>query len=129
MHVAFLWHQHQPYYKEGNRYLLPWTRLHATKDYFDMAAALAKFPRLRMTFNVVPSLLAQLVDYAEHGASDVVLELSRTPAAALTDDDMSTILRYFFLCNVERMVMPYERYRELWTMGGSFSRDDDARIR
>ena len=44
--VLFLWHQHQPLYKDGltNRYELPWVRLHATKDYYDMVALLDEFP-------------------------------------------------------------------------------------
>jgi alpha-amylase/alpha-mannosidase (GH57 family) len=124
LRVAFLWHQHQPYYKEGNSYLLPWARLHATKDYYDMAAALGSFEKLRQTINVVPSLLVQLVDYVENGASDVVLDLSRRAAAELDDEEKIEVLRTFFLCNVERMVLPYERYRELYRRIDGVSRDD-----
>ncbi|MBC8144158.1 MAG: glycoside hydrolase, partial [bacterium] len=126
LRVAFLWHQHQPYYKEGNTYLMPWTRLHATKDYYDMAAALEPFANLRQTFNVVPSLLVQLIDYAENGATDLVLELSRRPAAELTDVEKLGILRTFFLCNAQRMVLPYDRYRELHERAGS--RDDASAL-
>ena len=64
--LVFLWHHHQPDYRsprEG-RSLLPWVRLHATKDYLDMALRLERHPRLRATFNFVPSLLDQL----EHAA-------------------------------------------------------------
>jgi len=118
-----LWHQHQPYYKQGNRYLLPWARLHATKDYYDMAVALERFPGVRQTFNVVPSLLVQLIDYVEHGASDLVLDLSLRPAAELDDEEKVTILRYFFLCNVERMILPHPRYAELYQRGNR-PRDD-----
>ena len=35
--VAILWHQHQPYYRAGNEFLMPWAWLHATKDYREMA--------------------------------------------------------------------------------------------
>ena len=128
LRVAFLWHQHQPYYKEGNSYLLPWARLHATKDYYDMAAALEPFDRLKQTINVVPSLLIQLIDYVEHGATDVVLDLSRLPADQLTAAEKLTMLRYFFLCNVERMVLPYPRYRELYERGGHGNRNDEAAL-
>ena len=125
LRVAFIWHQHQPFYKEGNSYLLPWARLHATKDYYDMAAALAPFKELRQTTNVVPSLIIQLLDYVDNGATDVVLDLSRRDAGDLTDDEKTTILRYFFLCNAPRMILPYDRYRELYERAGSGRRDDD----
>ncbi|MBS1913770.1 MAG: glycoside hydrolase [Bacteroidetes bacterium] len=125
LRVAFIWHQHQPYYKDGNRYLLPWTRLHATKDYYDIAAALQAYPGLRQTINVAPSLLLQLIDYCEHNATDVALELSRRPAAELNDDEKVEILRSFFLCNVERMILPYERYAELYR-NGNRDRNDIA---
>ena len=34
LYLCFLWHMHQPYYKdpESGTYLLPWVRLHAIKD-------------------------------------------------------------------------------------------------
>ena len=30
IHVAFLWHQHQPHYRDliSGEYLMPWVRLH-----------------------------------------------------------------------------------------------------
>ncbi len=117
LRVAFLWHQHQPYYKYGHHHLLPWARLHATKDYYDIAAALEAFPSVRQTINVVPSLLVQLQDYAAGTASDTVLELSARPAAELTGQEKIRILRDFFLCNVDRMVLRYPRYAELYRMG------------
>src|ERR1700687_2387914 len=70
--VLFLWHQHQPLYKDAltNRYELPWVRLHATKDYYDMVALLDEFPTVKANFNLVPSLLIQLDDYAQGKAED-----------------------------------------------------------
>ena len=41
---------------------MPWTRLHALKDYADMAAFLERHPAVRATFNVVPTLLDQLTE-------------------------------------------------------------------
>jgi len=126
LQLAILWHQHQPYYKFGNRYLLPWTRLHATKDYYDIAAALEGFPKIRQTINVVPSLLMQLLDYGNNGATDRVLDLSRTPAAYLGTEEKIDILRNFFLCNEERMIRPYPRYRVLYQRGAVHRDDFDA---
>jgi len=48
---------HQPQYRdpENGRYVLPWTRLHALKDYWGMVEVLREFPNFHATFNVVPS--------------------------------------------------------------------------
>ena len=40
--VVLLWHMHQPQYRDptSGAYQLPWTYLHAIKDYTDMVAHL-----------------------------------------------------------------------------------------
>ena len=43
---------------------MPWARMHALKDYVDMVEILSAFPDLHQTFNLVPSLVEQLEDYA-----------------------------------------------------------------
>ena len=45
-----------------------------------MVALLREFPDVRMTFNLVPSLLVQLEAFAEDRARDRYLELSLKPA-------------------------------------------------
>jgi alpha-amylase/alpha-mannosidase (GH57 family) len=64
--LVVLWHMHQPQYRdpESGRYVLPWTRLHAIKDYWGMIKVLQEVPQFHATFNVVPSLGAQLEEYA-----------------------------------------------------------------
>ncbi len=113
--VLFLWHQHQPLYKDAltNRYELPWVRLHATKDYYDMVALLDEFPQVKANFNLVPSLLTQLDDYAEGKAQDKFLELTLKRSADLTVEDRQFILQNFFMAHWEHMVDPHLRYREL----------------
>ena len=83
MKLAFIWHMHQPFYKDlkSGEYLMPWVRLHGVKDYLDMLLILDEFPNLHQTFNLVPSLLEQIIDYTDHGATDRHLFLSRKPAA------------------------------------------------
>src|SRR5579871_1453621 len=70
LHVAFVWHMHQPYYKDDltSTYLLPWVRLHAAKDYVKMPSLLDGYPNIKATFNLVPSLLAQIEDYGREGS-------------------------------------------------------------
>ena len=113
--VAFLWHMHQPYYKNPRTgiYRLPWVRLHTVKDYYDMAARLARYPRLKATFNFVPCLVEQILDYAGGNTREVHLELSKKPAAELTRDEKVTLIRQFFLGNRRAIIEPYSRYRSL----------------
>src|ERR1035441_8092983 len=46
IHLCFLWHMHQPFYKDlaSGEYKLPWTRMHALKDYYGMVRILEEFP-------------------------------------------------------------------------------------
>jgi alpha-amylase/alpha-mannosidase (GH57 family) len=113
--VAFLWHMHQPYYKNPRTgvYRLPWVRLHAVKDYYDMAARFALYPGLKANFNFVPCLLEQILDYAGGNAREVHFELSKRPADALTKDEKVTIIRQFFLGSRKAIIEPYSRYRSL----------------
>src|SRR5208282_1750235 len=66
IHLVILWHMHQPQYRDpaSGRFLLPWTRLHALKDYYGMAKLVEEFPALHATFNIVPALGHQLEEYA-----------------------------------------------------------------
>lgn len=120
LHVAFLWHMHQPYYRdpfEGN-YTLPWVRLHALKGYYDMVSILEEFPDIHQTFNLVPSLLRQILDYTQGNAKDIFLEHSRKPAEDLSSEEKKFILSNFFTCSWETMIKPYPRYWELLNKRG-----------
>src|SRR5215471_20848161 len=96
--VSFLWHMHQPFYKDlaRNRYVMPWTYLHATKDYFGMPALLEEFPDVHQTFNLVPSLLVQIDEYARGVARDEQMELAFRPIDQLSDSDRQAILEQLF---------------------------------
>src|SRR6187455_2732684 len=112
--VALLWHMHQPYYEDlvTREHILPWVRLHALKDYYGMVALLDEFPRVRMTFNLVPSLLVQLEAFAEGRAHDRYLDLGMKPADALTRDEVTFVLRNFFHAHRARMIDAHPRYKE-----------------
>jgi alpha-amylase/alpha-mannosidase (GH57 family) len=130
LYVVFLWHMHQPYYRdpETRLYRLPWVRLHGTKDYLDMVEILKDFPAVKQNFNLVPSLLEQIVDYADHGARDVHLDMTRRPAASLTEKERIFILENFFLAHWENMIRPFPRYYELLiTRGTHIVKSDLAR--
>lgn len=69
--VVLLWHMHQPQYRDAStgEYVLPWTYLHAIKDYADMAAHLEDNPAARAVVNFTPVLLEQLEEYAQRAAA------------------------------------------------------------
>jgi len=106
---------HQPNYREphADRMAMPWVRLHATKDYLDMPLRAAAHEGIRVTFNLVPSLLDQLELYL-NGGTDRHLELSRRSVDKLSDEDKQELLSTFFSCNPSQMITPYGRYRELY---------------
>ncbi|HTG73436.1 MAG TPA: glycoside hydrolase family 57 protein [Terriglobia bacterium] len=112
--VSFLWHMHQPFYKDvvGNSYVMPWAYLHATKDYLGMANLSGEFPEVHQTFNLVPSLVLQLDDYARGEARDPLFDLAFAPAEELGAVGRELIVTKFF--PVPRtMIEPYPRYAEL----------------
>jgi alpha-amylase/alpha-mannosidase (GH57 family) len=119
--LAFLWHQHQPYYPDdvAGENAMPWVRLHGVKDYYGMALHLLEVPEMRCTINLVPSLLVQLQGYTERGATDQFLVASRKPADGLSEADSLFLLDHFFMANPEQMIRPFPRYAELFHRRGA----------
>lgn len=111
----FLWHLHQPDYRdpESGQPLLPWVRLHSTRSYTDMAAALERFPEVRCVVNWAPSLLLQLEAYAAGSAVDVDDELARRPADSLNPAERAHVLKESFSVDWDLWVKPVPRYKEL----------------
>lgn len=120
--ISFLWHMHQPYYKNTftGEYLLPWTLLHGTKDYYDMGAMLKGFPGMKQNFNFVPSLLEQLVDYEDLDVKDTYLDVFRKDPSHLTEKNKVFLLGNFFNANWENMIRPFPRYYELLAKRGLY---------
>src|SRR5205085_11831432 len=114
--VSFLWHMHQPFYKDLVRqsYVMPWAYLHGTKDYFGMPALIEEFPDVHQTFNLVPSLLLQLEEYADGSARDASLDLAFKPVSDLTEEERAGIIERFFPVPVRTMLQPFARYFELY---------------
>lgn len=113
--VLFLWHMHQPFYKDlvAGEYRLPWVRMHALKDYYGMVKLLDEFPEVHQTFNLVPSLMTQIQEYAGGEARDPFLDVASKPADELTYEERLFALRYLFQANTENIVRRYPRYAEL----------------
>jgi alpha-amylase/alpha-mannosidase (GH57 family) len=113
--LAVVWHQHQPYYWDltSDELVFPWVRLHGTKDYYDMASRLQRFPGIRQTFNLVPSLLEQIEAYVDGRVTDRYWTHSAIPAGELNTDQKTFILQRFFDANEENLIRPYQRYAQL----------------
>ena len=127
LYISFLWHMHQPFYKDPmtGLYRLPWVRFHGTKDYLDMAEILIDFPYIKQTYNFTPSLLEQIVDYTENNAKDQYLNLTLKKASELDMEEKFFILENFFLANWDNMIKPFPRYYELLMKRGlHFIRND-----
>ena len=116
IHLCFLWHMHQPFYKDlvSGEYKLRWTRMHALKDYYGMARILEEFPAVHQTFNLVPSMLVQVEEYASGDAADPFLEAALKPAETLSDAEKAFILKHSFYSDPQRMIYRYPRYGELY---------------
>lgn len=132
LHLAMLWHQHQPIYKDtthapAGSYVHPWVRLHAIRDYYSMAALVAEHPGVHLTINMTPSLLWQIEDYVDRGATDRALDVTLTPAERLTSYEREWILGGFFDADWHNQIFVHPRYRELFEQrqsGRSFTAED-----
>src|SRR5579863_10540265 len=116
LRLIFLWHQHQPFYKDlvTGEYRLPWVRLHGLKDYYGMVKLLDEFPNVHQNFNLVPSLMVQIEDYAAGTAEDPFLRVAAKPAKDLSVEERRFALQYLFQANPQNVIGRYPRYRQLW---------------
>lgn len=116
LRVIVLWHMHQPYYKDllTGEYRMPWVRMHALKDYYGMVKLLDEFPQVHQNFNLVPSLVDQIEDYAAGKARDAFFDIAVRPASGFTPQERRFALQYLFQANVVQLIGRYPRYRELY---------------
>ncbi|MFZ5484425.1 MAG: glycoside hydrolase [Pseudomonadota bacterium] len=134
IHLVLCWHFHQPDYRtEDGRYFLPWTYLHALKDYSDMAAHLEAWPDMRAVVNFVPTLLEQLDDYVEQFRTsqlrDPLLEaLVHPDLASLSPDRRRTLVETCFKLNFPTMLDPFPGYRRLHRLWQAAGQDGEAEI-
>jgi alpha-amylase/alpha-mannosidase (GH57 family) len=114
VNLVILWHMHQPQYRDPStgQYLLPWTRLHALKDYWGMVNILGEFPGIHATFNFVPSLAAQIEEYASGQFRESWFEIAFAHAGALTLEQKREALLRGFQLN-ENFLHRWPRFQEL----------------
>ena len=116
VHVVLLWHMHQPQYRDPatGSYVLPWTRLHALKDYWGMVKIMEEFPSVHATFNVVPSLAAQIEDYASGRFKEPWFDAAFAAAETLTAEQKAEILERAFQLNHDNLMSRWPRYVDLF---------------
>lgn len=128
LNIAFIWHMHQPLYKDPStgEYTMPWVLLHGTKDYYDMVAILDDFPEVHQTFNLVPSLIDQIKDYSSSKVKDLYRRFGSKDASTLDHDDKFFLLKHFFQANLSTMIEPFPRYIELYKRCKRGGADDES---
>ena len=112
--LVLLWHMHQPWYVAPftGRFELPWVRVHSIKDYYGMAKLLEEFPGIKVTFNLVPSLLRQIELYLE-GRRDRFQEIFEINPENMTDEQAAFLVINFFSANFDNHIKPFPRYNFL----------------
>ncbi|MBE7706286.1 MAG: hypothetical protein E7Z91_03465 [Cyanobacteria bacterium SIG30] len=115
LNIAFIWHFHQPVYQENfdSDFLMPWTRLHATKDYLDMLYRVDDFENLKLNFNISPVLLDSIEKYI-NGHHDIHSRLLISDIETLDEQDKGFILNNFFDANYSNLILKREYYTELY---------------
>jgi alpha-amylase/alpha-mannosidase (GH57 family) len=125
--VVLMWHMHQPQYRDSSsgQYVLPWTYLHAIKDYTDMAAHLEAHSDARAVVNFTPVLLEQLDELAGRVAShlatgsalpDPVLALLGPEPIPQTGPVRLELLRACLRAQRKHMIERFGPYLELATI-------------
>ena len=124
LNVVLCWHMHQPGYKDlhSGEYILPWTYLHAIKDYVDMAAHLEAVPEARAVVNFAPILLEQIEDYSNQlnaflqnrvAVKDALLRALVEPVLPADADVRLKLLKDCQKANRERQINRYPVFRQL----------------
>ena len=129
--VVLLWHMHQPQYRDAltGEYVLPWTLLHAIKDYCDMAAHLEQNPHARAVVNFTPVLLEQLEEYAQRIAQylrdgraipDRVLALLSDAPRPTDDAQRAELIAACLRAQRQRLIERFPAFRELADFAPAF---------
>jgi alpha-amylase/alpha-mannosidase (GH57 family) len=130
--VVLCWHMHQPQYRDlvSGVYHLPWTYLHAVKDYTDMAAHLEAVPAARAVINFAPLLLEQIEDYAKQvdgfltnslAIRDPLLAALVSPALPPSEEERIMLIKSCVRANEARMIGRFPAYHRLAEMAVWFT--------
>ena len=122
--VSFLWHLHQPAYRTADGVShAPWAAVHAGGAYTTLARAIDTTSATGQVINIVPTLLEQLLAYADGSVTDPVLESVLTPSTELTADQRETLVSWAFHVD-PRQLARYPRLGELGSRKPSSSSEN-----
>ncbi len=133
--VVLLWHMHQPQYRDplSGEYILPWTYLHAIKDYTDMAAHLEANPQARAVVNFAPILVEQLEQLAARVTAhlhsgeplpDPVLALLAEAPLPVEPGARLALLQACLRAERVHLINRYPVYAQLATLAAAFATRD-----
>jgi alpha-amylase/alpha-mannosidase (GH57 family) len=133
LYLNLYWHMHQPDYRDtlSGEYVLPWTYLHAIKDYTDMAFHLEENPKARVTFNFVPVLLDQLEDYSDQFKTGNIRDpllalLAEEELEQISTEQRSLIVDSGFKSHHEKMLAPFAHYQKLHNIYHALVSEDET---
>jgi alpha-amylase/alpha-mannosidase (GH57 family) len=136
--VVLCWHMHQPQYSEpmGGMYQLPWTYLHAIKDYVDMAYHLESVPGAKAVVNFAPTLLEQLDDYDQQlktrfkgkgHLKDPLLIALDSPVQPSNPEERKTLISACLRANEDKLITPFAQFASL-VQTARWALDDSDRL-
>jgi len=127
LRTILFWHMHQPSYldPESRNSLMPWVRLHAIKDYYDMAKIIEDVQGAKAVINFVPSLWEQLESIGRGEELDKHEIICRKHVSDLNDEEKMFVVENFFSCQVGMMIKPYKPYKDLFFR---FGPDGDSKL-
>lgn len=122
--VVLCWHMHQPQYSEpmAGTYQLPWTYLHAMKDYVDMAWHLENVAGAKAVVNFAPTLLEQIDDYDQQlkgrfrgtgVLKDPLLVALDSPVQPSHPDARQNLIESCLRANEEKLIAPFPHFARL----------------
>ena len=134
--VVLCWHMHQPQYSEplSGLYQLPWTYLHAIKDYVDMAWHLENVPGAKAVVNFAPTLIEQLADYDTQlkerfkgtgRLKDPMLLALDSPIQPVHIEERKTLIMACLRANDEKLIAPFPHFSKLASMARELVEDSD----
>ena len=127
---------HQPQYSEpmGGMYQLPWTYLHAIKDYVDMAWHLENVPGAKAVVNFAPTLIEQIADYDEQVSSrfkgtgrlkDPLLIALDSPVQPAHAEERKKLISDCLRANDEKLIAPFPHFSKLASMARAYLKDPE----
>ena len=122
--LVLCWHMHQPQYRNlsTRQYTLPWTYLHAIKDYVDMAFYMENCPQAKAVFNFSPILLEQLQDYSRQirlffshnqAIGDPLLSALVAPTLPTDEEHYLALVKQCLKANEKNLIARFPQYQKL----------------